>query len=360
LSYNVSQQKHIPGGFMKKIQLILTITILLTGIFPTLNCKIIDSVVKKQREKEEINRINTTNTKINQDLQEGIKAYNEKNYNLAIEKFNEGYNADPTYAGSAPVFLNNKSLALIGRGTAIYNNSVKSDEATRKAAKESAKNDFEETVSSSEKALEILRNVEATDENFQKNYELNTILAFTNRKNAYRLTAQTGSDRTKGKEALIVFQEYMLVETDPAKKAKAQMELALTLQDSDEFELAVTEFKKILANDPNNVDALAGAGLNLVNVGYTNEASAEGKAQLKEAITYLQQYVDIAPETHKFKQEAKGIIESLKESEAKPSIAKKPFILRGKGNLYSESDQINSNLNSSNQNSTALIKNEKK
>jgi tetratricopeptide (TPR) repeat protein len=157
----------------------------------------------------------------------------------------------------------------------------------------------------------------------QKVFGINTLIAFTNRKNAYRLLSQTGADRTKGATALNVFREYMTVETDPLKKSKAQMELALTLQESGESELAAAEFKKILESDPNNVDALAGVGLNLVNVGYANPEPHKGQQQLDEAARYLQQYMSIAPETHKFKQEAQGIIESIRETKNPPKYTVK-------------------------------------
>lgn len=323
---------------MKKIRLFLAVSIIISGAFSALNCGIVGSEMKKLREKSERNRIYTNNEKINRTLKEGAKAYDEGDYNLAIQKFEEGFNSDPTFPGSAPVFLNNKAQTLITRGTNIYNSAVKSDEATRKAAKQSAKKDFEEAILSSEKALEILRDASAEAADVQEIYEFNTLAAFTNRKNAYRLLSQTGADRTKGKTAVTAFREYLAVEPDPAKKARAQLDLALTLQDSDEFELAVAEFRKILETDPNNVDALAGIGLNLVSIGYANEDLDKGKAQLKEATQHLQHYLEIAPENHKFKQEAQGIIETLKESENSAKKASNPVYSGGRTNRYTVSE----------------------
>ncbi|HVE56029.1 MAG TPA: tetratricopeptide repeat protein [Pyrinomonadaceae bacterium] len=254
---------------------------------------------------------------VNASLKEGGAAYDAKNYDLAIAKFDEGYKIDPDFAGSAPVLLNNKGLALLGRATDSYNKSVKADDATRASLKESAKNDLLEAVASSERSLEILKTATTTDPNIQKNYDVNKFLALTNRKTAYRLMAQTGVERNKGKEALLAFQEYIAAEPDAARKSKAQLDLALTLQDSNEFELAITEFQKILETDPNNVDALVGIGLSMVNVGYINLESdpAKGKAQLQEAANYLQKFVDVAPDTHKFKEDAKSAIASLKEEQ---------------------------------------------
>ncbi|RMG02125.1 MAG: hypothetical protein D6735_10740, partial [Acidobacteria bacterium] len=71
---------------------------------------------KKRQEIEAKNKkIEETNAIIRKALQEGIDALNAKNYDLAITKFDEGINADPEYAGSAPVLLNNKAVALNNR-----------------------------------------------------------------------------------------------------------------------------------------------------------------------------------------------------------------------------------------------------
>jgi tetratricopeptide (TPR) repeat protein len=256
-------------------------------------------------------KVKKTNEIVNASLQEGSKAFDAKNYDLAIAKFEEGYTADPEYVGSAPVLLNNKALALYTRGTDSYNKSVTADAASKGALQEAAKKDFAEAVIASDKALAVLNTGTATDPNIQKN----KMFALTNRKNAYRVMAQTGVEISKGKEALTAFQEYLAVETDPAKKAKAQLDLALTLQDSAEFDLAVAEFEKILAADPNNIDALAGIGLSLVAVGYNNMQSnqeAKGKEQLQQAANYLQKFVDAAPDTHKYKSGARDTIAELK------------------------------------------------
>jgi len=273
--------------------------------------KQVAEITSKNQKAQKANEI------VNATLKEGGAAYDSKNYDLAITKFDEGYKADPDFAGSAPVLLNNKALALLSRGTDTYNKSVKADDATKGSLREAAKNDLTEAVSASEKAIEILKTATSTDANVQKNYEANKFAALTNRKNAFRLMAQTGVNRERGKDALAAFQEYIAVESDPAKKTKAELDLALTLQDSNEFDLAITEFQKILETDANNVDALVGIGLSMVNVGYINLDSdaAKGKAQLQEAANYLQKFVDLAPDTHKFKKDAVETIAQLKEQQ---------------------------------------------
>lgn len=260
---------------------------------------------------EKNKKIEQSTAVIKRTLEEGAKAFQDKNYDLAIAKFDEGYNADPDFAGSAPVLLNNKSLALINRATNNYNQAVKGDPAAKAAAMESVKKDFLEAVSSSDKALVILKGATTTDAAVQKNYEANKNLALSNRKEAYRLMIKTGADRTKGKEALVAFQEYLSVETDPAKKSATQLALAEAMLDAQEFDQAILEFEKVLADDPNNIEALAGAGFSLVNVGYINN----DKSKFQSGANYLQKFAELAPETHKFKADAKGLIETLKKEQ---------------------------------------------
>ncbi len=248
---------------------------------------------------------------IKRTLEEGSKAYESKNYDLAITKFDEGIAADPEFVGTAPVLLNNKALALVARATNNYNQSVKADAATRATAMESVKKDFENSIASSDKALTILKTGTSTDAAVQKNYDANKMFALANRKEAYRLMTKTGADRTKGKDALTAFQEYLAVETDAAKKSAAQLALGETLLDSQEFDLAIVEFEKVLAVDPNNVEALAGAGFSLVNVGYISN----DKSKFQNGANYLQKFADLAPDTHRFKDDAKGLIETLKKEQ---------------------------------------------
>nr|MBA2605302.1 tetratricopeptide repeat protein [Acidobacteriota bacterium] len=219
----------------------------------------------------------------------------------------------PDFAGTAPVLLNNKSSVLINRATANYNLAVKNTDATAKlAALESVKKDFAEAIAASDKSITLLKGATAPDAAVQKNYDANKFQSLVNRKEAYRLMTKTGADRSKGKETLVAFTEYIAAETDAKKKSDAQLALAEALQDSQEFDLAIAEFEKVLAQTPDNVEALAGAGLSLVNIGYINS----DKAKFQQAANYLQKFYDLAPETHKYKNEAKGIIETLKNEQS--------------------------------------------
>lgn len=256
-------------------------------------------------------KVEETNKLVNQALQDGAKAFGDKNYDLAIAKFDEGISADPDFAGTAPVLLNNKAKALINRATNTYNQNVKADAATKASAMETVKNDFTTAAASANRVLEILKTATSTDAAVQKNYDLNKNDALWSRKEALRLMAKTGVDRNRGKEALTAFEEYLAIEPDAKKKADSQLQLGLTLQDSNEFDNAIVAFEKVLAADPANVEALQGAGFSLVNVAYISN----DKTKFQQGSNYLQKFVDVAPDTHPFKADAKGLIESLKKEQ---------------------------------------------
>lgn len=254
---------------------------------------------------------------VNNSLTEGSKAFEARNWNLAIQKFQEGIDADPEFAGSAPVLLNNKAISLTQRATETFNKSISGSAAEKAEARDKVSADLYEAIKSAERALELIRNAAPADEATQKNYDANKLQAMLVRKNSYFLLAQTGVDTSKAQESTLAFAEYLATETDVAKKSRAQLEYAQTLQNCGEYEGAVEEFGKILAEDPKNVDALVGMGLNLMTVGYTTQATdaTKGKAQLQEAVNFLQEFVNIAPDGHRFKEDAKATIAVLKEEQ---------------------------------------------
>jgi tetratricopeptide (TPR) repeat protein len=273
---------------------------------------------KKNAEIAEKNKnIENINAIVSRSLKEGNEQFNAKNYDAAIARYDEGINADPEFAPSASVLLNKKASALIIRGLDKSNETLKSEPAVRMQALVSVKKDFEDAIVSLDKSLALIKNSNETDPKLQKDFADIKLNDLEKRKEAYRLLAKTGADRSRGKDAHTAFQEYIDALTDPKVKTDMQLSLAETLQESNEFDLAIVEFEKILAADPNNVDALAGISLSLVNVGYITleKNPAKGKEQFQQAANYLQKYLDLAPDTHKYKAEAKGIIDTLKNEQ---------------------------------------------
>lgn len=160
------------------------------------------------------------NLKVQTALTEGINAFRNKNYDLAIEKFDEALILEPDHWGTSPVILTNKAKVLRTVGVNKYN------EAARKYwnAAEEARSYFTDAVDSLNKALQIFSDtpVEIADLNrasFEQ-YKFNTLRELTE---CYRLLIITDKSRTG--EAIKVFEEYILIEPDELKKEKAVREL---------------------------------------------------------------------------------------------------------------------------------------
>lgn len=245
-------------------------------------------------------------------LKTGNDAFQSKNYDLAINKYNEGIEADPNFVGTTPVLLNNKGAALKNRAIDVYNQAVKSTDAEAKAPMMAkVKQDLLEAVTSYNRSYDILKAAQPTEITNQANYDAAKMQALTGLTDSYRLLTQTKSDFTKGAEAEVAFTNYLAVETDAAKKAKAQIVLADILRDSNESEKALAAYQAVLQGTPNNPDALVGAGLMLVNIGYLSN----DKAKFQEASNYLQKFLSNAPASHPFTDDAKALIDTLKKEQ---------------------------------------------
>lgn len=268
---------------------------------------------RKRREEieaknKEITASNEKNSKINEVVSRTFKAGNEalqaKRYDDAIAQYNEGLAADT----EQPALLTNKSVALRARGVERYNAAITSkDDAAKSSGIEAAKKDFREAAEAATKAVELVKVQPApTEAAAQTNYNTNKNFAYASRAEAMRLLVSK-VDPTQADAGLTAFQEYIAIETVPEKKAKAQIDVAQMLLDAGSAEKAFIEFQKVLADSPENVDAILGAGLSLFASG--------DKTKYQEAANFLQRFVDKAPDTHKFKADAKAVLDNLKSQE---------------------------------------------
>jgi tetratricopeptide (TPR) repeat protein len=172
---------------------------------------------KKVAEVQEKNKkIAENNEKINRALADGAKAYNEKRYETALEKFDEGYNLDPDFVGSAPVLLNNKALALTALGAEKYNNAIKTGQ---NPALESNRY-FLDAILALKEAQKILRNaVFPEGAPFKLLAEKNLYLATKQMAECYRLLTLT--DESRVYEAIEAFENYIGIEKDELLRQKA-------------------------------------------------------------------------------------------------------------------------------------------
>ena len=264
-----------------------------------------DELLKKNAEIEVANKKATdTNAIVGEAFKAGNTALTAKNYDEAVKQYDIGLAADPEQAA----LLTNKAAALKARGVEKYNASIQSkDDAGRTAGIEAAKGDFKNAAETADKAVDLVKKEPAaTDPNDQKRHDANKYTAMNVRAEAYRLYVSKG-DPSKADAGIVAFQEYIAVETDPAKKSKAQVDLAQMLLDAGVADKALAEYQKILAVSPDDPDANLGAGLALYSTG--------DKAKYQEAANYFQHFVDKAPDTHKFKNDAKDILANLKNTE---------------------------------------------
>ncbi len=271
-----------------------------------------EEIAKKNAEIETKNKkIEESNKVVTEAFKAGNVALNAKNYDEAIKQYDVGLAADPEQAA----LLTNKAAALKARGVDKYNASIKNKDA---AATEAAKADFKAAAEAANAAADLLKKEPAaTDPTEQKQQEANKYAAFSVRAEAMRLFV-TKTDSTQADAGAAAFQDYISVETDPAKKARAQLDLAQMLFDANAYDKAKVEYEKILAEKPDDPDALANMGLILFNFGATKEAEGkkdEAKAQYQLAANYLQKFVEKAPDGHKFKEDAKAVLAELKNQQ---------------------------------------------
>ncbi len=227
-------------------------------------------------------------------------------YTEALTQYDEGLAADP----EQPAILTNKAAALKGRGVERYNATVKSktlDDAARTAALETAKADFKAAAEVASKASTLIKAQAApTDPTEVARYNANKYAALLTTAESMRLFVSK-VDPTQADAGLAAFKDYMSAETDPAKKAKAQLDAAQMLLDAGAADKALAEFQTILASQPDSPEANLGAGLALY--------ATQDKAKFQEAANYLQHFVDVAPDTNPLKADAKAILTELKNTD---------------------------------------------
>ncbi len=239
---------------------------------------------------------------------EALKANNRdeaiKKYTEAITSFDEGLSAD----SEQPALLINKAMALKARGVERYNAAIRAtDDAAKTSGLESAKSDFRGAAEAANKAAALVKAQTAPTEAAELNrYNLNKIAALATNAEAMRLFVSK-ADATQADAGLSAYKDYIAVETDPAKKAKAQLDAAQMLLDAGVADKAFTEFQAIVTAQPDNPEANLGAGLSLFATG--------DKAKFQDAANYLQHFVDVAPDSNTFKADAKAILVELKNTE---------------------------------------------
>ncbi len=270
-----------------------------------------------ERADAEVAAKNQNNTNVNAVLNRTFKAGQEalvaRRWDDAITNFKEGLAADP----EQDALLVGLAEALRLRGADRYNAAVKikGDDAARDAGIKSAQQDWRDAAQAANKAVEVIKKKPTTpgtapDAAAQNQQNQNKIAALDVRAKTMLLLV-TKVDTTQADAGLAAFQEYIAAQPDAAKKTKAQNEMAKMLLDAGAADKALIEYQKILATNPDDVDALIGAGLALYNLAY----ASNDKAKFQEAANYLQRFVDKAPDTNPLKADAKAVLEEVKNQQ---------------------------------------------
>lgn len=244
-------------------------------------------------------------------------------YTAAVAQYDEGLAADP----EQPAILTNKAVALKGRGVERFNAAVRSktmDDAAKTAALQAAKDDFKGSAEASAKAVTMIKAMPVPTEAAElQRYNGNKYAAMITQAESMRLYVTKGDGGPQADAGLAAYKDYIAVETDPAKKAKAQIDMAQMLLDAGAADKALEEFKGILATTPDSPEANLGAGLAVYATG--------DKAKYQEAANYLQKFVEVAPDSNPMKASAKEVLAELKNSEnitpektGKPAPRRKP------------------------------------
>lgn len=272
-------------------------------------------------------KVMKANEIIAQSLKDGNDAFAAKNYDLAIAKYDEGIAADPDFVGSVPTLSNNRSSALRARGVDTYNKAVKSAEVSEKVANlGKARQDLADSAQGYLRSWNVLKNAPAADIVDRANYDASKKGALAGSVDTFKIAVKTEQvDQSVIEAAKILIPEFISSEPDAAKKAEASLAFADLYRVIGDSENAIAAYKAILEVSPDNIDALAGAGLSLVNLGYIkvengkaqgNKAMQdEGKKALQEGANLLGKYASAAPDGHKFKADALGLIDTLKKEQ---------------------------------------------
>jgi tetratricopeptide (TPR) repeat protein len=227
-------------------------------------------------------------------------------YTAAVAQYDEGLAAD----ADQPAILTNKAVALKGRGVERFNAAVRSknlDDAGKAALLATAKEDFKAAAETSSKAVTLIKAQPVPTEAAElQRYNGNKYAAMLTNAESMRLYVSK-ADQSQADAGLAAFKDYIAIETDPAKKAKAQVDMAQMLLDAGAADKALVEFKAILATTPDSPEANLGAGLAVYATG--------DKAKYQEAANFLQRFVEVAPDSNPMKDDAKAILTELKNAE---------------------------------------------
>jgi tetratricopeptide (TPR) repeat protein len=268
---------------------------------------------KREEMERKIKEIEDSNKKItesNEGVNRVFKAGNDALFatpprlDEAITNYREGLALRPEEVA----LLTNLAEALRQRADSRFNVAVKETDANVKTqGMDAAKKDWAEGAELASKAVTLVKAANPAGENVNAaGYEQNKKAAISVRALLLRRVVAK-VDPTKTADALAANQEYLAIETDPAKKAKIKADTLQALFDSGAMDITIAEAQKVLAEEPDNPDANRILGFALFNTG--------DKAKFQEAANYLGKFAEKAPDSDPLKADARSLLDFLKAQE---------------------------------------------
>lgn len=258
-------------------------------------------------------KIEEKNALIERVLKEGNAAYEAGNYQLAVAKYDEGINADPDFVGSAPVLLNNKGAALKKQAVDVYNTAAKTkDNAQIATAKVEAGKDLSESLAAYAQSLKVLKGAPAAEITNAEKHKQDIVNAADGGRDAVRimvLIKMVDGERTEA--AKDVIESYLSSESDKAKQAQAQSNLAAYLFEGGDFDGSVAEYRKAYTLSPKDPDVLAKFSLAL----YTVAEDKQDASMKQESLNFMEAYLTSAPKDHSLRNDIAGLADYLKTTE---------------------------------------------
>jgi hypothetical protein len=219
-------------------------------------------------------------------LKEGNDALKSKNYDAAITSYENGYQVDTEYLGSAPVFLNQKADALKGRAVLAYNTAAQTKDGGKIGqAKEQVVKDFSEALTALSTSFNMMKEAKPSEIINQENHKKNIKIAESVAREIVQIMSQVS------------------------------VNLATFVADEKDADNSVKIYKNTLKMLPDDPDVLAGLGFSL----YISGAFNGSKEQKQESLNYMEIYRKIAPKDHKQQEAVAELYDVLtKEEKLKP------------------------------------------
>jgi tetratricopeptide (TPR) repeat protein len=243
--------------------------------------KIKEEQAKIAAERERIAKENEKNkaqfAEMKKVFEEGIALNQKQDYEGAIGKFKQAVSLDDTQ----PTIFANLALALFNLGAVKFNAKLKDE----------AKTLFLQSAEYGEKATKM----NPTSAEFLKIYADSCDILFRN----------FGVGEMADK-AIVAYTAGSEADPDATRKYKMINKIGAIYFNMGDIEKSMATYEKVLAADPNNLEALSGKGLVLA-------ASGE-KPKMEEAVGIFQQVVEKAPADSRLRAEAETNMKYLTDT----------------------------------------------